>query len=64
MILVAQIIPAIIGAALGFFTGSKYSCDSFACLFKTNRWGRLFYFGVVGYIIGRLFVENDPFNIF
>jgi hypothetical protein len=64
MILIAQFIPAIGGAALGFFTGTKYSCDSFACFFKTNRWGRLTYFGVIGFMIGRLFVENDPFGWF
>jgi hypothetical protein len=64
MAITLQIIFSFIGGILGFTTGSKYSCDSFACLFKSNKWGRLVYFGVIGFIIARLFVDADPFGWF
>jgi hypothetical protein len=59
-----QIMFSFIGAILGFFTGSKFSCDTFACFFKSNRWGRLMYFGAIGFIIARLFVDLHPFGWF
>lgn len=64
MTVALQVIFSVAAGLLGFFSGSKFSCETFACFFKSNRWGRLIYFGMIGFIIARLLVDLHPFGWF
>lgn len=64
MAIFLQIFFSILGGFLGFATGTSYSCNTFVCLIKSNKYGRLIYFGLIGFIIARLFVDTNIFGWF